>query len=371
MVHYHPEAILEILARIIGILALLLLIASVRINRRRPSQCQSCGYDRTGLDQTLCPECGKDAPAVITPALAFRPRWLFWGISTLFFYFFLLVQTVPIAEMWYARLPANVCIKTGTIRGLRYRIMTDRLAYPNSVSGMRAPDGTIQRGNAIWAEVYRSGTWEGVFSSQQRLRVDVLAIPDGAGKECDFNGDGVGEVFFVNWSGGAHCCMTTVIFDPKSSTRLAEIKGEHSESFDYIDLDGDKVPEFKVLDWAFAYWNTSFAASPAPEVILSLKGGILHVRTDLMQTPALTDEELRELAQSVAVGPDNQPLSTLWKSMLDLLYGGHSDQANQLLTLAWPDAAPRERFRTEFYNELESSSMWWPLIRQSQSADAP
>jgi hypothetical protein len=94
----------------------------------------------------------------------------------------------------------------------------------------------------------------------------------------------------------------------------------------------------------FAYWRTSYADSPAPQVMLRYRDGIYRMAADLMRKPAPAPTELSTRARQIQQGKWSEPCpgppeypcppSGLWSTMLDLLYTGHAVLAWQFFDTA-------------------------------------
>ena len=114
----------------------------------------------------------------------------------------------------------------------------------------------------------------------------------------DVTGSGQPEVIVGSWSGGAHCCFSFQILQLGRDFRvLAKLDAKDSGGAHFEDINHDGKYEFIANDWTFAYWRTSFAESPAPEVILRPKpaeSGYVdyQLALDLMRKPAPTQEQL-------------------------------------------------------------------------------
>lgn len=76
----------------------------------------------------------------------------------------------------------------------------------------------------------------------------------------DLDGDDVGEPVFELYTGGAHCCLLTDIYD---GADLLE-RNWLDPGFAFKDLDGDGRTEFSSGDSRFVYRFGSYAASFAP-----------------------------------------------------------------------------------------------------------
>jgi hypothetical protein len=189
--------------------------------------------------------------------------------------------------------------------------------------------------------------------------------PFGVGE--DVTGAGYLDLIIQDYSGGAHCCFTYYVLElgPSGVRPLATIDAGHGAAFE--DLDDDGLPEFVGRDWTFAYWNESFAGSPAPRVVMKWKNGRYVLAADLMRKPAPSAAELAQDAARVRTSVNDyardMPPSTLWRQMLDLIYTGHESLAWEFFDSAWPEDLPgKDKFLADFKREL-ARSPYWPDVR--------
>jgi len=199
----------------------------------------------------------------------------------------------------------------------------------------------------------------------------IMSPPAGT----DINADGIPEIIVRHFTEGAHCCYEYGIYSLGSTLELIDtLQGEHS-SFKFKDLDGDGKYEAIGKDWTFAYWNASFAGSPAPEIILRWKNGRYRVAEDLMKKPANHNELLR-LAKEFrkqAVFEDESMQSLHWEArwwaaMVELIYTGNGNLAWKFCDWFWPISdqqsisrkylANKKRFLAEFKKQLTESPYW-------------
>jgi hypothetical protein len=132
-------------------------------------------------------------------------------------------------------------------------------------------------------------------------------------------------------------------------------------------------------DWVFAYWPGSFASSPSHSIMLRFvedwKGGGYHLALDKMLRPAPTPEEwkkfLREVEEALAEGgpPSHNLAPTLWNTVLDLIYTGHSDLAWKFLDDAGPSVRQGDNLDlSDFCSVLKISHYWPDLEKTIQNA---
>jgi hypothetical protein len=93
----------------------------------------------------------------------------------------------------------------------------------------------------------------------------------------DIDGDGEPEALIDLYTGGAHCCSYTQIYDYHAATNAyRRVKGAWGDyGYTLRDLDKDGLPEFESADWRFAGAFTAYAASGAPPRIFEFTGGRL------------------------------------------------------------------------------------------------
>lgn len=188
-------------------------------------------------------------------------------------------------------------------------------------------------------------------------------IPPGS----DVTGDGEPDLVAMEYSGGAHCCHTYYIFSLAPEVTLLGVLETWDAGARFIDLDGDGALEVESADLAFAYWNASFADSPAPRVVWRWDGAAYVAAPDLMAAPAPADAELADEAAAIAAsdrwGTDYWD-SDVWRVMLDLIYAGHMETAWSFMAAAWqPGRNDMEAFRRDFSCNLQAS-VWWPAVAQ-------
>lgn len=202
----------------------------------------------------------------------------------------------------------------------------------------------------------------------------------------DITGDGEPNLVVAHWSGGAHCCVDYYVFSIGDEFKLLDVlNAKHSDMAKFINVDEDKALEFITNDWTFAYWNTCFAGSPAPSVVLDYADEKYHFSPKLTQKyyqdnikiPSLTslreprqwDKIVEEIKSSERWGNKYDwskegvfICSDVWSFMLDLIYSGHPEKAWEFLDKVWPEGKPgKESFLAEFKEQLNKSPYWQEL----------
>jgi hypothetical protein len=158
------------------------------------------------------------------------------------------------------------------------------------------------------------------------------------GRGDDINGDGLPEIVLTLNSGGSGCVMQTIVY------RCTNGRAEPIATLPYCgrfeDLDADGVLEFVAGDRTFAYWVTSGAGSPNPEVTLEWRDDAYVVSIDRMRTPRPTPDEyaaLVDATRTAARGAMGDRLAPILAGALDLIYAGHADLGWSLIADAWVD----------------------------------
>jgi hypothetical protein len=196
-------------------------------------------------------------------------------------------------------------------------------------------------------------------------------------------GNGILDLIVTEYSGGAHCCMTYYIFELGDEFRLIDtIHAEHG-TIDFLDMDGEGAPVIKMSDWSYAYVFGSFGSSPSPAVILRYANGHYEIAPDLMQTPTPSAVELQGMADEIKtnyaqmVEADEssgewEADTGLWQRMLDLIYGGHEDEARRLFDMAWPaEAEGKDEALTNFVESVSGSLYWNAVYGEEEEQGEP
>ncbi len=225
----------------------------------------------------------------------------------------------------------------------------------------------ILRGDALLYE----GFFEAfVYMIEEPPGSEFSVLP--LGLDVDVTGDGRPDFVLQSYSGGAHCCFYTSVFERTPSLYLvAEFDGAHAP-VELANLDADPAYEVRLYDWTFAYWKTSFADSPAPEVVLDWQDGVYAGSVALMRKPPPSRGELATAvtAARAAIAQSEKASPLLWGPMLDYIYGGQSAAAFRLLDEAWPPEVPgRDAFLLQFGAQL-SFSPYWETLAQLNGWDA-
>lgn len=179
----------------------------------------------------------------------------------------------------------------------------------------------------------------------------------------DITGDGAPDMIVRGYSGGAHCCFSTIICSLANEIlvySLDDSPGGNCQG-EFKDLDGDDVFEFVTCDDSFAYRYCCFACSPMVTVVLELDPAVGY-RPSTYEFPWLLaddiqrDLKLAERASQKARGDswDGTTKCEVLPLVLDLLYIGEVEQARSALEryYLFPD---REESRLEIEEVVFSS----------------
>jgi hypothetical protein len=193
----------------------------------------------------------------------------------------------------------------------------------------------------------------------------------------DITGAGQPDLVISEWLGGANCCLLFHVFEiGPTFKKLGTIDaafGDSGPHFVHPDKDSKITGlTIEIHDWTFANWNTDFADSPAPKVLLRFSDNAYRVAPDLMRAaPALNASDLAARAAEVksyapsakgGTWPHAQVSPQLWATMLDLIYSGHAEDAWKFLDDAWPPKVQgKDVFSRDFRAKL-ARSPYWPTV---------
>ena len=181
----------------------------------------------------------------------------------------------------------------------------------------------------------------------------------------DVTGEGHPDAIIETYTGGAHCCSSTFLYDlGPSPVKLLETPLSNCGGR-FEDLDGDEVFEFVTCDDLFAYVYCAYAASPAVRVILQYEPGVGYVPASprfahLYAEDIATHTRMAEEARPDEwAGWDDTLKCAVLPLVLDYLYVGQADQAWAALNRLYnyPDLA---LFWAEVVAAVSESSLYSP-----------
>ena len=250
----------------------------------------------------------------------------------------------------------------------------------------KAKDGSdsyfeiLKNGKPVYVQKARKNGEKFFIGTMYKDDPDAALIKMGM----DITGAGQPDLVISEWLGGANCCLLFHIFEiGPTFKKLGTIDaafGDSGPHFVHPDKDSKSTGlALEIHDWTFANWNTDFADSPAPKVILRFSDNAYRMAPDLMRAPVLSANDLEARATEVKNYPASAkggewPHGTvspqLWTTMLDLIYSGHADDAWKFLDDAWP---PKEQGKDAFTRDFRAQlakSKYWPAV-EAMNAEKP
>jgi len=199
----------------------------------------------------------------------------------------------------------------------------------------------------------------------------------------DINQNGVADIIINSYSGGAHCCNSTKIYELSSNPEGADA----IKIFDYVsecpaeikDLNDDGISEIIGCDSAWAYRYCSFANSPLPTIVWTWDGEYYDIVNYDYRAITLEDAGYY-FDQILNQNLDNEDLeagehlcATLGLS-LPYLYEGREDLAYQALKLSFNEELVKDsEFNTleKFWQDILNyhANQAYPNINQSPYGD--
>jgi hypothetical protein len=181
----------------------------------------------------------------------------------------------------------------------------------------------------------------------------------------DVTGEGNPDVILQVFTGGAHCCFSTVVYDLGASlTKVLETPLSNCGG-GFEDLDGDGVMEYRTCDDLFAYRYCGFASSPMAEVVLQYEAGRGYVPASprFPEIYAQTLAQHREWAESADPEAGDEldgttKCAVLWP-VLDYLYMGDPAQAWAELDRLYP-YPDKHLFWAEVVQAVSASPLYAP-----------
>jgi hypothetical protein len=149
----------------------------------------------------------------------------------------------------------------------------------------------------------------------------------------DITGEGHPDVIVETFTGGAHCCFSTIVYDLGPTLTKVLESPESNCGGRFEDLDGDSVLEFVTCDDLFAYVYCPYVASPMVQVILQYEPGRGYVPASpgfahLYAEAIAMHTEMAEGATAEELGEwDATTKCGVLPLMLDYLYTGRADRA--------------------------------------------
>ncbi len=146
------------------------------------------------------------------------------------------------------------------------------------------------------------------------------------------------DLVIETFSGGAHCCFSIEIATLGDSVRVSAPMDTRDAGAALFKLPNTELFGLRSADMAYAYRWTSFADSPAPDLLLRYdldKGFTLA--DDLMKKPAPSAEKLKQMTEAMRADPGwkgGSPPRDYLQAILDLTYSGNLKTAQAYATKA-------------------------------------
>jgi hypothetical protein len=187
----------------------------------------------------------------------------------------------------------------------------------------------------------------------------------------DLTGRGHPDMIVSEYSGGAHCCMTHYVFELEPQFKLLATLYDADDDMAHFRRAADGRYDYITADWTFAYWPDCFACSPSALVTLrwidDKNAGGFHLAFDKMQKPAPTQAQWNRAlseAQKAAKNHDiNSIGTTMWQTVLNLIYSGHSDLAWKFVDSLGPKAQQKPLPTLSDFCSLLKKSLYWPDLK--------
>ncbi len=149
----------------------------------------------------------------------------------------------------------------------------------------------------------------------------------------DITGEGNPDVVIETFTGGAHCCFSTIVYDLGPTLTQVLKTRESNCGGRFEDLDGDAIPEFVTCDDLFAYVYCAYASSPMVLSILKYDPAQGYVPAGPsfphLYTEAIAQHtEMAQNAVPEGLGEwDQTTKCAVLPLVLDYLYAGQADRA--------------------------------------------
>ncbi len=196
---------------------------------------------------------------------------------------------------------------------------------------------------------------------------NIPAIASGT----DVTGRGHPDMIVSEYTGGAHCCMIHYVFELEPEFKLLPTLNDADDDLAHFQRAADGRYDYITADWTFTYWPDCFACSPSALVKLRWiddgNGGGFHLAIDKMHKPAPNEKEwnaaLSEAQKAVKSHDINSIGTTMWQTVLDLMYSGHSDLAWKFVDELGPKAQQKPLPTLTDFCSLLKKSLYWPDLK--------
>lgn len=212
------------------------------------------------------------------------------------------------------------------------------------------------------------------LGQQEDAQDNIAAIANGT----DVTGRGQPDMIVSLFTGGAHCCTMHSVFELAPQFKLLATLNDSNDDLAHFEREADGRYDYITADWTFGYWPTCFACSPSEVVMLrwmsDKNGGGFHLDMDRMKKPAPTTAEWNKdlsAAQKVVAAADADSIgTTMWQTVLDLIYSGNSQSAWKFVDALGPKAQQAPLPALGDFCSLLKTSPYWPDL-QPTLVDVP
>jgi hypothetical protein len=168
------------------------------------------------------------------------------------------------------------------------------------------------------------------------------------------------------------------VFELAPQFKLLATLNDSNDDLAHFEREADGHYDYVTADWTFGYWPTCFACSPSEVVMLRWmndnNGGGFHLDVNKMKKPAPTTAEWsKDLspAQKVVTAGDADSIgTTMWQTVLDLIYSGNSPSAWKFVDALGPKAQQAPLPALGDFCGLLKQSPYWPDL-QPTLVDVP
>lgn len=193
-------------------------------------------------------------------------------------------------------------------------------------------------------------------TGESPVTIDMVSSVDFTA--ADITGEGNPDVIIQRYTGGAHCCFQTLIYDVGSSLTPVLTTPISNCSGQLVDISGDGMPEFLTCDDSFAYTFCAFAGSPMPKVLLQHQPGRGFVPASSSYPEQYADAIVRDRLTAENASQNSSPEEVrcaVLHLVLDYLYSGQQEEGWAALEQYYP-LDDLDDFRQEIESILMDSS---------------
>ncbi len=189
----------------------------------------------------------------------------------------------------------------------------------------------------------------------------------------DLDRDGIDELIFQSFSGGAHCCYEFHIISlSQNMKKPINIPLGNFANVDFKDLDGDGILEWIMSDDQYSYYMTCFACSAYVQIVINYRDGKLYLRPNL--TKRYTRKNLKNRLKQVRIYLDSygdiatknqERFSLALDNFLYYFYSGELDNALRVIHehFSFKNRAVKLLFLLSLSERISNSYFWSQLLK--------